>query len=178
MPWSRPEPVLYSPVSGHVGEGMVGLKPHDELSVGDFPLCLDEPGSVTITSVEPMDVQNGMTVVAFAVRTIPVGDVPLGNAVGGLGALGLTVDQQKNRIVDNVCGEQSRSNVGLDGPAPAGTMEKRVELDVTLTAPTIPASARAFRIYYVDASGAERFTISPITITMCAGKVGDDCPSK
>jgi hypothetical protein len=59
-----------------------------------------------------------------------------------------------------------------------GTVEQRVELDVTLTAPTIPASARAFRIHYVDASGAERFTISPIAITMCAGKIGDDCPSR
>lgn len=116
-----------------------------------------------------------MTVVAFAVRTIPAGVSPKGEALGDLTAMGVTAAEQQQRVVSNVCGAQSRSNVGLTGPPPAGTTEQWVEVDVTVTAPTLPASAQAFRIQYRDALGHERSTVSNVSLAMCGGKVGDAC---
>jgi hypothetical protein len=65
--------------------------------------------------------------------------------------------------------------VGLAGPPPAGTVEQRVELDVTVTASTLPASAQAFRIHYRDSSGDQRSTVSNVSLRMCGGEVSDNC---
>jgi hypothetical protein len=178
MPWTEHDAQLYSPVNGQVGEGQSGLKPDDKLSIGDIPVCLDKPGSVTITKVEPVGAMNGMTVVAFAVRTIPDGTTPMGAAIGDLTAMGVTPAEQQQREVSNVCGAQSRANLQLQGPPPAGTEERRVEVDVSVIATTLPASSQAFRILYRDASGDERSTLSNIALTMCGGKVVDPCVPK
>lgn len=178
LPWTENEPQLYSPVFGSVAVGMSGMRPGTSLSLGDIPLCVDVPGTVVITAVEPVNSLNATTVTDFAVRTIPPGDAPLGNAFGGLVAMGLNEEQQKNRLVSNVCGAQARANVGLEGPPPSGTVELRVDLVVTVTAPTFPAGAEALRIHYQDASGSEHSTVSAFAITMCAGKSTDPCPSE
>ena len=178
LPWAEHDAQLYSPIYGQVGVGMVGLAPGDLFSQGDIPVCVDVPGSVTITSVEPVEPSNGLSVVAFAVRRIPAEDVPLGNSVGDLTSMGLTQEQQINRVVTNVCGEQSRANVGLEGPPPAGTTEERVELVVTVTASAIPASAQALMIRFTDQSGDERSATSGFAVNLCSGQVGDPCPSE
>ena len=175
LPWSEHDAQLYSPVNGRVGEGHAGMAPNALLSLGDIPLCVDVPGSVTITGVEPVAPSNGFSVTAFAVREIPAGDEPPGNGLGGLSSLDLTPTQQARRAVTNVCDEQSRANVGLDGPPPAGTETRRVDLVITTTAPRLPASARELLIHYTDASGDQRTTTSAVSLALCAGTITDAC---
>lgn len=178
LPWAERDAQLYSPVNGGVRVGQIGLAGGDSLTEGSIPVCVDVAGSVSITSVEPVEPLNGLSVTAFAVRTIPVGVTPLGDARGGLSAMGLDPEQQKVRTVSNICGEQSRANVGLDGPPPSGAVDERVELVVTVTATTVPAGAEALRIRYTDASGDERSTTSAFGIYMCPGEIGDACPAE
>lgn len=175
LPWAEQDAQLYSPVYGGVGVGVVGMAADDLLSEGGIPLCLDAPGSVTITAVEAVEPSNGLSVVDFAVRYIPLGDVPQGDGLGDLSTLGLTQAEKSQRAVTNVCDEQSRANVGLDGPPPEGTQPERVELAVTVTAPAVPASTKALLIRYTDASGDERTTTSAFAIAMCPGQAGDSC---
>jgi hypothetical protein len=51
---------------------------------------LDSLGTATITSVELVRPTGGLRIVAFGIRTIPIGDAPNGEAFGDLAALGLT----------------------------------------------------------------------------------------
>lgn len=174
LPWSDHGPTLYAPVNGSVGEGQTGLTPGVHFSFGDLPVCLDEAGTATITRVELVNPVNGLTVLAFAVRTIPAGTTPWGAHPGDLTDLGLTPAEQATTTVTNVCGQVARRNAGLDGPPPAGTSDQRVELDLTLSAPHLPARADAVRIWYrVD--GQDRSTLSPVAFALCAGKIGDSC---
>ncbi len=176
LPWVSEGPTLYSPVYGSAALGQVGLSQGDLWSVGDIPLCLDEAGSVTITRVELVAPSNDLSVAAFAVRTVPIGKTPRGGGLGDLSTLGMTRAEQKVHTVTNICDEQSRANVGLDGAPPEGTPVQRVGLAVTVTSTVLPAQAQALRIYYLTPSGKERSTTSPVALDMCAGKIGDDCP--
>lgn len=133
-PWRKDQPLLYSPANGSVAVSQGGLRAGDRLSEGGVPLCLDVPGSVTVTRVETLGTWNGLYVDAFAVRTVAPGEVPVGGAAGGLDALGLTADEQTIRTVTNVCGAESRALVGLEGPPPAGSVEQRVDLVVAVSA--------------------------------------------
>lgn len=176
LPWAEKDAQLYSPVNGRVGVGIAGVAAGGMRSVGDVPVCVDVPGSVTITSVEPVEPTNGFSVIAFAVRTIPLGDAPLGDGNGDLASLGMTREEQGRKSVTEICGDQARANVGLDGPPPPGVDDsQRMDLAVTVSAPAMPASSRTLLIRYTDASGDERSTTSAFSIGLCDGNVDDPC---
>lgn len=176
LPWTSHPPRLFSPVNGRVGAGQVGLSAGSKLTEGDIPLCLDQPGTATITNVQPIDTVNGLTVLAFAVRHIPAGSVPKGDAIGDLSAIGMSDHEQQLHDVTNICDAQERANVGLDGAPPPGTPDPRIDLVVTFTAPRLPATAERLKIdYTVD--GERGSTEAAFAIAMCAGKIGDPCPT-
>jgi hypothetical protein len=168
-----PSPALYSPVNGHAGIGQAGMLADEYVSEGDIPLCLDSAGSATVTSVELVRPSGGLRIVEFGIRTIPVGDAPLGNAYGDLAALGLSTKQARHRQVTNVCDAQSRENVGLSGGPPPGTADERVELDITLTANKLPATTDGLVIHY-QAGGRAGTAESSVTFALCAGSL-DTC---
>ena len=169
-----PSPALYSLVNGHVGAGQAGLSPGMLLSEGDIPLCVDSAGTATITSVELVRPTGGLRIVAFGIRTIPLGVTPNGEALGDLTVLGLTPQQVRQREVTNVCSGQSRQNVGLSGDAPPGTLEARVELDITLVGVTLPAAAEGLLIHY-ESGGRASTDGSPFSFALCAGTALSRC---
>jgi hypothetical protein len=174
LPWARSQPRLYSPVAGSFGVGQSGLAVGERMSQGDIPLCIDRPGTVTITGVEPLARTNGMRVIDFAVRTIPAGSAPLGGAVGDLSSMGMSVAEQKVHQVTWVCGAQARSNVGLDPGTDVGDQAMRIDLVVTLAADALPAVIQGLRIHY-SAEGHEDSTEARVAFAMCEGKTDDEC---
>ena len=164
-------PTLRSPVNGSVMVGMPGMTPGAHLSAGAIPVCLDQPGSVTVTRVEPVDPTGGMRVLAFAVRDVPPGTEILGSAVGGLSELGLTSAQQGNRTVSGVCAPDPDSSPEPDPVSPA----RWVDLVVTVTADQLPAHTESLRIQYRTSGGREDAVISRFGIVMCGGSTTDSC---
>ena len=173
-PWASPQPHLYSPVNGSFGVGQSGLAPRGRVSQGDIPLCIDQSGTVTITSVEPITSTNGMKVLDFAVRSVPAGGTEIGGAVGDLTSLGMTKAEQQVRQVSTVCNAQERSNVGLDPGTDTSDRTTRIDLVVTMGADALPADIRGLRIHY-RVNGVEGSTESRVSFAMCGGKITDDC---
>jgi hypothetical protein len=175
LPWSDHSPQLYSPVNGRFGASQVGLTPGSTLTEGSIPVCVDEPGTVTITRVVPIDPVNAITVIAYAVRSIPANSSPLGASPGDLTAIGLSGAQQRIHSVSKVCDAQERATVGLDGAPDPGTPDPRIDLVVTFTAPRLPARATGLRLDYTVA-GQNGSATAAFDVAMCAGTIGDTCP--
>ena len=173
-PWVTSQPHLYSPVNGSFGVGQSGVAPGGHVSQGDIPLCIDQSGTVTITSVEPITSTNGMKVLDFAVRSIPAGDTEIGGAVGDLTSLGMTKAEEQVRQVSTVCNAQERSNVGLNPGSDTSDRTTRIDLVVTMGASALPAGISGLRIHY-SVNGVEGSTESRVSFAICGEKVTDEC---
>jgi len=79
------------------------IKPDSPYSLGDLTICLDRPGSVTITRVEPRNAYGGLAVDAFAVIPNPQerGEDGFTDQPKALADLGIQTN--KPAIVDHPC---------------------------------------------------------------------------
>jgi hypothetical protein len=126
---------------------------------GSMLLCLSEPGRVTITAVEPVHPQGGLSVEAFAVRPNPSLTEPVGAMLGD--ARGALRDQGfgDTHVVTTACGAQGSG--------------KGVELGVEAIKPGhADASSDAWRISWKSATSSGSFTF-PLAVQLCRGRNPD-----
>ncbi|WP_037604307.1 hypothetical protein [Streptacidiphilus rugosus] len=95
------------------GQGnRLGLPPsvaHAPFVVADFSLCLDQPGTVTVTGVRPVRSEGGLAIRGFAVRPW-VG----GSAMGGNGTLAAAgYHPERQQTVSIICTADSKAQLAV-----------------------------------------------------------------
>jgi hypothetical protein len=148
-------PQLVIPASLHnVAIGAGKMKPGAENSFGGMVVCLDRPGSITLTGAKPVDPEGGIRIDQFGVRPSPFWK-------GRAGILGQYGDLAHNhfkmgRTVDVTC--DPRTGRGY-------------EFAVTVSMPdSTQARMTGVKIDYTSA-GQDRSLTFPITLFLCPHKI-------
>jgi hypothetical protein len=147
-------PQLVIPGSLHsVAMGAGKMKPGAENSFGGMVVCLDRPGSITLTGAKPVDPEGGIRIDQFGVRPSPFwkGRVSFGQDNGDLAQNHF----RAGRTVSVTCGPHGRGD----------------EFAVTVSMPdSAQARMTGVKIEYTSA-GQERSLIFPITLFLCPHKI-------
>jgi len=146
---------------GPAGVALPGIKAGSPYSLGDLTICLDRPGSVTITKVEPRNPYGGLAVDTFAVIPNPQerGEDGFTDQPKALANLGIQTNQPA--IVDHPCPPTTAE------PDPNGEPQSK-SLLLQFSKPTgKTAGDDGLIVKYVSDGQAHTLTID-FTVILCA----------
>ncbi|TDD72413.1 hypothetical protein E1262_03695 [Jiangella aurantiaca] len=155
---------LYEAESGG-GRGIYDTRPGRPYAFEEMTLCLDEPGSVVVTDVSPIEPMGGFEVLGFSVRPVREGQGlgHLEEPTQRLAAGGYPVDGPM--VVDDVCPD--------DESGEGGTVFN-LGIEVDYSAPDA-GTASGFLVIYE--SGGESLTlVRPFGVSLCAARQQDPPP--
>jgi len=149
---------------------MDNVRPHVAYSFDDVPLCLDEPGSVTVRSIELANPAGGLALRRFSVRDSPEsGSMSyLQDQRTTLSAAGYP--EEGPFVVDQVCPD-SREDESEDRISLLGFEVERGD-----ESNDGPGYATGLVVTY-DSSGHERSAFVGFAVLLCPGQVArrPDC---
>jgi hypothetical protein len=138
------------------------LEPGAENSFGGMVVCLDRPGSVTITGVKPVNPTGGIRIDQFGVRPSPFwkGRASFGQANGDLAHNHFRAGRTVDVTCDRRTGRGYEFAVTVSRPVSAKGRMTGVEIDYT-------------------SDGQRRTLIFPITLFLCSHKLSGSgtCPA-